>query len=114
PRARARQLGAEAAQVLTRLVPAPFGAAHLQAALLDPAHPDAQTSPTPGRNLLVGGLLGLLAGVLAAAVLARRTTLPVAAGAIDPTVERRLRERVDAVTKRERALAKRAGELAAR
>ena len=111
---RSRQIDAEAAQVLTRLVAARFGAAHLQTVLLDPAHPAGRTSPTTGRNLTLGALLGLAAGIAAAAVLARRRPLPVVAAAVDPGVERRLDERVDAVTKRERALAKRAGELAAR
>jgi len=111
---RARQIDAEAAQVLTRLVVARFGAAHLQATPLDPAHPVGRTSPTPGRNLILGGVLGLVAGVAATFALARRRPLPAVSGAVDPAVERRLKQRVDAVTKRERALAKRAGELAAR
>jgi len=111
---RARQIDAEAAQVLTRLVVARFGAAHLQATLLDPAHPVGRTSPTPGRNLILGGVLGLVAGVAATIALARRRPLPAVGGAVDPAVERRLKQRVDAVTKRERALAKRAGELAIR
>jgi hypothetical protein len=111
---RARQIDAEAAQVLTRLVAARFGAAHLQATLLDPAHPVGRTSPTPGRNLILGGVLGLVAGVGATFALARRRPLPAVGGAVDPVVERRLKQRIDAVTMRERALAKRAGELAAR
>jgi len=113
---RARQVDAEAVQVLTQLVAARFGSQGLQAELLDPAHVVEQTSPTPDRNLLICGLLGLVAGgSLAYPRLRRQARAPqVVNGVVDPGVERRLNKRVDEVTKRERALARRAGELAQR
>jgi hypothetical protein len=113
---RARQVDAEAVQVLTQLVAARFGSEGLQATLLDPAHVVEQTSPTPGRNLLICGLLGLVAGGGLAYPRSRRkaSAQPVVSGVVDPSVERRLKKRVDEVTKRERALARRAGELAQR
>jgi hypothetical protein len=112
---RARQVDAEAVQVLAQLVTARFGAQGLRATLLDPAHVVEQTSPTPGRNLLICGLLGLVAGGGLAYARSRwRPAPPVVGGVVDPNVERRLRQRVDEVTKRERALARRAGELARR
>ncbi|MGZ8795674.1 MAG: hypothetical protein ACXW0F_13680, partial [Gaiellaceae bacterium] len=110
---RARQVGAEAAQVTTQLVAARFGSEGLQASLLDPAHVTDQTSPTPGRNLFICGLLGLVAGGGVAYVRSRRREpTSVESGVVDPGVERRLKQRVDEVAKRERALARRAGELA--
>jgi hypothetical protein len=112
-RDRARQLDGEAALVLTQLVGARFGTG-VQATVLDPAHPVEQTSPTPGRNLLIGGVIGLVAGAAAAVALGRRRPAPVIERAPDPSVERRLLARIDAVAKRERALARRAGELAER
>jgi uncharacterized protein involved in exopolysaccharide biosynthesis len=113
---RARQVDAEAAQVITQLVATRFGSQGLQASLLDPAHVVDQTSPTPGRNLLICGLLGLLGGGALAYWRSRQKSSapPIPGGAVDPTVERRLKQRVDEVTKRERALARRAGELAKR
>jgi hypothetical protein len=114
-RERARQIDAEAAQVLTQLVQTRFGTnPAVQASILDPAHPVGQTSPTPGRNLLIAGLIGLGLGAAAAAASAQGRREPAVAGQVDPDQERRLRRRIDEVTKRERALAKRAGELAAR
>jgi hypothetical protein len=114
-RERARQIDAEAAQVLTQLVQTRFGTdPGVQASILDPAHAAKQTSPTPPRNLLIAGLLGLGLGAAATAAAARRRPEPAVNGQVDPGQERRLRQRVDEVTKRERALAKRAGELAAR
>ena len=113
-RERARQIDAEAAQVVTQLVATRFGSQGLQATLLDPAHVTDQTSPTPGRNLLICGLLGLLVGGALSYPRWPRGTPPVEGGAVDPEVERRLKKRVDEVTKRERALARRAGELAKR
>jgi hypothetical protein len=113
-RERARQIDAEAALVLTQLVAARFGDTRVKATVLDPAHPVEQTSPTPGRNLLIAGLIGFAAGLATALALARRRAIPLAAGAIDPSIERRLKARVDAVAKRERALARQAGELAKR
>jgi len=114
-RERARQVDAEAAQVVTQVVAARFGAQGLQASLLDPAHVTDQTSPTPGRNLLICGLLGLVAGGAFAYPRSRhRSASPLGSSTVDPGVERRLKQRVDEVTKRERALARRAGELAKR
>jgi hypothetical protein len=114
-RERARQIDAEAAVVITQLVAARFGSQGLQASLLDPAHVVARTSPTPGRNLLICGLLGLAAGGgFAYPRLRWRAPPPIGGGVVDPSVERRLNKRISEVTKRERALARRAGELAQR
>jgi hypothetical protein len=111
---RARQVDAEAAQVITQVVAARLGSEGLQASLLDQAHVVEQPSPTPGRNFLLCGLLGLVAGGALTYPRWRRTALqPISGAADDPEVERRLKQRIDAVTKRERALARRAGELAA-
>ena len=112
---RARQVDAEAVQVLTQLVAARFGSKGLQATLLDPAHVVEQTSPTPGRNLLICGLLGLAAGGgLAYPRLRRKASAPPVDGVLDPSVEHRVNKRVEEVTKRERALARHAGKLAQR
>jgi hypothetical protein len=109
---RARQVDAEAAQVVTQLVAKRFGSQGLQVSLLDPAHVTKQTSPTPGRNLLICGLLGLLAGAALAYLRVRhKAAAPLVGDVIEPEVERRLKQRVVEVTKRERALARRAGEL---
>jgi capsular polysaccharide biosynthesis protein len=111
-RERARQIDAEAVVVLTQKVPQRFPAASVT--VLDPAHVAEQTSPTPGRNLLITGLAGLVAGVALAGALSSRRPEPVRAAGPDPRVERRLQARLDQVAKRERALGRRAGELAAR
>jgi hypothetical protein len=111
-RERARQIDAEAVAILTQKVGQRFPAVDVSATVLDPAHAAEQTSPTPGRNLLITGLAGLVAGLAAAAMFLRRRPSP--SGAVDPHAERRLRTRIDEVAKRERALARRAGELAAR
>lgn len=114
-RERARQVDAEAAQVTTQLVAARFGSEGLQASLLDPAHVTDQTSPTPGRNLFICGLIGLVAGAGLGYLRSRRLEpTSVGSGVVDPSVERRLKKRIDEVTKRERAMARRAGELAQR
>ena len=115
-RERARQVDAEAAQVLTQLVGARFGSQGVQASLLDQAHVAEQTSPTPARNLLICALLGLVGGAGAAYLRSRHLdpTIPVSSGGVDPDLEHRLEKRVDEVTKRELALARRAGELAKR
>jgi hypothetical protein len=111
-RERARQIDAEAVVILTQTVAQRFGATPgVTVTPLDPAHAAEQTSPTPGRNLLLTGLIGLVAGIAAAAAITMR---PRSSAVTDPRVERRLGERIDEVSKRERALAKRAGELAAR
>jgi hypothetical protein len=110
---RARQIDGEAAIVLGRLVTTRFGP-RAEATVLDPAHTVEQTSPTPGRNFLQAGLLGLVASALATIALARRGRISVSGGTINPGVERRLQDRIDAVAKLERGLARRAGELAQR
>jgi hypothetical protein len=110
---RARQVDAEAAQVVTQLVATRFGSEGLQASVLDPAHVTNQTSPTPGRNLFICGLIGLVAGAGLGYLVSRRfDSIPTRSGVVDPNLERRLKQRIDEVTKRERALARRAGELA--
>ena len=112
---RARQIDAEAAQVLTQLVQRRFGTdPGVTATVLDPAHPVEQTSPTAARNLLIAGLAGLVLGAGAAVASSRRRGFASGPTSADPEQERRLNKRIDAVAKRERALAKRAGELAAR
>jgi hypothetical protein len=113
-RDRSRQIDAEAVVVLIQKVAQRFGSTGVTATVLDPAHPAEQTSPTPERNLLIAGLIGLAAGAAGAAALARQRRMPMIEGGVDPNVERRLRSRVGEVTKRERALARRAGELAKR
>ena len=50
-RERGRQVDAEAVVILTQKVAQRFGS--VTATVLDPAHVAEQTSPTPGRNLLV-------------------------------------------------------------
>ena len=111
-RERARQIDAEAVVILMQKVHQRFGATGAEAVVLDPAHPAEQTSPTPGRNVLVAGLAGLLAGIAAAAATAQARRRSVTS--TEPHVEQRLRARIDEVAKRERALARRAGELAVR
>jgi hypothetical protein len=113
-RDRARQIDAEVVLVLTQLVGARFGNTQVETTVVDPSHPVEQTSPTPGRNLLIGGLIGLGLGLAASVALARGDPRRFVGGAVDPGVERRLKARIDAVAKRERALAKRAAELAVR
>jgi hypothetical protein len=112
----ARQVDAEAVQVLTQLVGVRFGSQGVQASLLDQAHVAEQTSPTLARNLLICGLLGLVGGAGGAYLRSRHLdpTIPMSSGVVDPKLEHRLKKRVDEVTKRERALARRAGELAKR
>jgi capsular polysaccharide biosynthesis protein len=112
-RERARQVDAEAVVILTQKVSQRFGSAGVSATVLDPAHVAEQTSPTPGRNLLITGLAGLVAGLALAAALSTGRA-GRAASPTDPDVERRLQARIDQVAKRERALAQRAGQLAAR
>ena len=109
----ARQIDAEAVTILMQKVAQRFATTvGVTTTVLDPAHPAEQTSPSPGRNFLITGLIGLAAGLgLAARPTGRHKP---AAGTVDPRVERRVRARIDEVTKRERALAKRAGELALR
>jgi hypothetical protein len=114
-RDRARQVDAEAAQVITQVVAARFGSEGLQLSLLDPAHVVEQESPTRGRNLLLCALLGLIGGASFAYPRRRREATHLRDGfELDQTLERRLLRRIDEVTKRERALARRVGELAGR
>jgi capsular polysaccharide biosynthesis protein len=110
-RERARQVDAEAVVILTQKVSERFGAAGVTATVLDPAHVAEQTSPTPGRNLLITGLAGLLVGVAISTALSPRARPRPQA---DPELERRLHARIDGVATRERMLAERAGQLAAR
>jgi hypothetical protein len=110
-RERARQVDAEAVVILTQKVSQRFGAAGVTATVLDPAHVAEQTSPTPGRNLLITGLAGLLVGVAISTALSPRARPRPQA---DPELERRLQARIDEVARRERMLAERAGQLAAR
>jgi len=113
-RERARQINAEALVILMQKVSQRFRAAGVTATVLDPAHVAEQTSPTTGRNLLIAGLVGLVAGIAAAAAMSRPRATPAGAVAADPRVERRLKARIDQVARRERELAQRAGQLAAR
>jgi hypothetical protein len=111
-RERARQIDAEAVVILAQKVAQRFGTVGASATVLDPAHVAAQTSPTTGRNLLLTTLAGLVIGLaLAAALSSGREAVPAVT---DPRVERRLQERIDQVSQRERSLAQRAGQLAAR
>jgi capsular polysaccharide biosynthesis protein len=116
-RERARQIDAEAVVILMQKVRQRFATVGASATVLDPAHVAEQTSPTPGRNLLITGLAGLVVGLAAAAATSARRSPAVDAPApatVDPRVERRLQARIDRVTQRERTLAQRAGQLAAR
>jgi hypothetical protein len=110
-RERARQVDAEAVVILTQKVSQRFGAAGVSTTVLDPAHVAEQTSPTPGRNLLITGLAGLLVGVAISTALSPRAQPRRQA---DPELERQLQARIDEVARRERMLAERAGQLAAR
>jgi hypothetical protein len=113
-RERARQIDAEAVVILTQKVAQRFGNIGVSATVLDPAHVAEQTSPTAGRNLLITGLAGLVAGIALVAAVGIRRAPPIAPGPVDPGVERRLQARIDQVAKRERGVAQRAGQLAAR
>lgn len=115
----ARQLTQEAAVVFAQLVESRFGTAtpELHAAVLDSAHvldgPDRHFA----RNLLIGGLVGLLLGSAAMFVLASGTPPPVVTVPDDSDLKRReqlLEQRVLRVSARERALAAHAGKLTAR
>jgi hypothetical protein len=114
-RERARQVDAEAVVLLMQKVSERFRGVGVTATVLDPAHVAEQTSPTPGRNLLITGLAGLAVGLaIAAALSGPGRVVDAGATAPDPRVERRLNARIDQVAQRERALARRAGQLAAR
>lgn len=113
-RDRARQIDAEALVILTQKVAQRFRAAGVSATVLDPAHVAAQTSPTPGRNLLITGLAGLVVGIAVAVALSSTRPAEPSRAVADPRVEQRLNARIEQVTRRERTLAQRAGQLAAR
>jgi hypothetical protein len=115
----ARQLTQETAVVFAQLVESRFGTSkpELHAAVLDSAHvldgPDRHFA----RNLLIGGLVGLLLGSAAMFVLASGTPRTVVAAPDDSDLRRReqlLEQRVSSVSARERALAAHAGKLTAR
>jgi capsular polysaccharide biosynthesis protein len=110
-RERARQIDAEAVVILLQKVQQRFAAVHASATVLDPAHVAEQTSPTPGRNLLITGLAGLLAGLAVATALSPRARR---ARQAELELEQRLHARIGQVGKRELMLAQRAGQLAAR
>jgi hypothetical protein len=115
----ARQLTQEAAVVFAQLVESRFGTGRpeLHAAVLDSAHvlngPDRHFA----RNLLIGGLVGLLLGSAAMFVLASSNPRTVVEAPDDSDLRRRehlLEQRVSGVSARERALAAHAGKLTAR
>ena len=110
-RERARQIDAEAAVILMQKVQQRFATVHASATVLDPAHVAEQTSPTAGRNLLITGLAGLLVGIAISTALSPRARTPSQA---DLELEQRLQARIDQVARRERMLAQRAGQFAAR
>ena len=115
----ARQVAQEAAVVFAQLVEARFatGKPELHAAVLDSAHVLDGPNRHFGRNLLIGGLVGLLLGSAAMFVLASGVRPPVVAAADDADLRKReqlLEERVRSVSARERALAAHAGKLTAR
>lgn len=113
-RDRARQIDAEAVVILTQKVAQRFRAVGVSATVLDPAHVAEQTSPTPGRDLLIAGLAALVVGIAVAVALSATRPAEPSLAAADPRVEQRLNARIEQVTRRERTLAQRAGQLAAR
>lgn len=115
----ARQLAQEATVVFSQLVEARFGTGspELHAAVLDSAHVLAGPDRHFARNLLIGGLVGLLLGAAATLVLASRAPQPAVARVDDGELARReqiVDQRVASVSARERALAIHAGKLTAR
>lgn len=115
----ARQVAQETAVVFGQLVEARFGTGkpELHAAVLDSAHVLGGPDRHFARNLLIGGLVGLLLGSAAMFVLASRRPPAPPALADDSDLRRReelLAQRVSSVGARERALATHAGQLAAR
>ena len=116
---RARQVAQEAAVVFAQLVEARFGTGEpaLHAAVLDSAHVLGGPDRHLVRNALIGALVGLLLGSALMFVLASGTRRVVAPGGDDQDLRKReglLEQRVKGVSARERALADRAGKLAAR
>jgi hypothetical protein len=116
----ARQVAQEAAVVFAQLVEARFGTREpaLHAAVLDSAHVLGGPNRHLVRNALIGALVGLLLGSASMFVLASGTRQVVAPSDDDDDDLRKregvLEQRVKGVTARERALADRAGKLAAR
>jgi hypothetical protein len=115
----ARQLAQEAATVFAQLVQSRFGAGspELHAVVLDSAHVLSGPDRHYGRNLLIGGLVGLLLGSVLLFVLASREPRTVVAGVDDTELRKReqlLEQRLSSVGARERALAAHAGKLTAR
>jgi len=115
----ARQLAQEAATVFSQLVQARFGTGspELHAAVLDSAHVLSGPDRHYGRNLLIGGLVGLLLGSVALFVLTSREPRAVVAEVDDTELREReqlLEQRLSSVSARERALAAHAGRLSAR
>lgn len=115
----ARQVTQEAAVVFAQLVEARFatGTPELHAAVLDSAHVLDGPNRHFVRNLLVGGLVGLLLGSAGMFVLGSGVRRPIVVAADDSDLTRReqlLAERVRSVSARERALAAHAGKLRAR
>jgi hypothetical protein len=115
----ARQLAQEAANVFAQLVQSRFGTGspELHAAVLDSAHVLSGPDRHYGRNLAIGGLVGLLLGSAAMFVLASREPRTIVPGVDDTEVRKReqlLEERLSSVSARERALAAHAGKLTTR
>jgi capsular polysaccharide biosynthesis protein len=118
-RTRAEQISQEIAVKLTELVPPRFGTTipGLKATLFDQAHVVSRNEPDYLGDALIGAGIGLVLALAAVAVTTRRA--PKAEPDIDPegvlaAREAHLRDRIAAVTAREQALARRAGELAQR
>ncbi len=118
-RTRAEQISQEIAVKLTELVPARFGTTipGLKATPFDQAHVVSRTAPDYLGEALIGAAIALVLALAVLAVTTRRT--PKAEPEIDPegvlaAREAHLRDRIAAVTAREQALARRAGELAQR
>jgi capsular polysaccharide biosynthesis protein len=117
-RTRAEQIAQEIAVKLTELVPARFGTTipGLKAALFDQAHVVSRRAPDYVGDALIGAAIGLVLALAGIAGTMRRAVGPVPTGADGGLAEReeRLEQRIAAVTVREQALARRAGELAKR
>jgi capsular polysaccharide biosynthesis protein len=118
-RNRAEQIAQEIAVKLTELVPARFGTTipGLKATLFDQAHVVSRNAPDYLADALIGAAIGLVLALAAVGLTTRRA--PKAEPEIDPegvlaAREAHLRDRIAAVTAREQALARRAGELAQR
>jgi hypothetical protein len=117
-RTRARQIAQEIAVLLTRLVPARFRTAtpSLKITIFDQSHIVSRSGPDYLGDSLIGAAIGLVVGLVAVALTKWRFAVTAPAGA-DGALgerERRLEERIKAVSKRETALARHAGELAER